>query len=129
MVPPINDPRDEQLSQSTIPPNKMGSSDNQTNIIIYHEYDADDVNSLPHSQFSLNVLNSDENNEEIQIIPPYHRIFNKPYLVIQETDSDSDSDESSVSSSGSSYSSSSSSTSSGKDFSSDDGIKDPTYKD
>ncbi|CAG9830216.1 unnamed protein product [Diabrotica balteata] len=133
MIPPINDPRDEQQSSSTIRPSELDSIDIQTNNIIYHEYDANGISSLPDSQFSLDILNSVENNEDIQATSPYHRIFNKPSLVIKETDSDSDSssDESSSSSSSpsSSSSSSSSSTNNLKDFSSDDSVKDPTYED
>ncbi|CAG9835032.1 unnamed protein product [Diabrotica balteata] len=133
MISPINDPRDEQQSSSTIRPSELDSINIQTDNIIYHEYDANGVSSLPDSQLSLDILNSVENNEDIQTTPPNNRIFNKPSLVIKETDSDSDSSSDESSSSSSSFSSSSSSSSSStnnlKDFSSDDSVKDPTYED
>ncbi|CAG9827536.1 unnamed protein product [Diabrotica balteata] len=101
MIPPINDPRDEQQSSSTIQPSKLDSIDIQTDNIIYREYDANDISSLP------------------------------DIIKETDSDSDSSSGESSSSSSSSSssFSSSSSSTNNLKDFSSDDSVKDPTYED
>lgn len=125
MVKPMNDSQEEAQSSSIIAPSEINSSAIQ--------FDDDDSNSIPDSQFSLDILNSDEENEEIEMTPPKNRIINKPSLVIQETDSDSDSSSgessSSSSSSSSSFSRSSHSTDSTKDFSSDDSVKDPTYED
>lgn len=56
----------------------MDSSDIRNDNIIYHEHDADDINFLSDSQFYLDILNSGEDNEDVQATPPKHRIFIKP---------------------------------------------------